>query len=258
MNYDRFLSLIQREAAVDRQVAEAAARVTLETLAERLMAGNARKLARQLPPELTEWLSPKHRRETFEVDEFLRRIGEREGVDVKTADKHARAVFYALSRALSADEFTQLLSELPKSYWELVGPSRRQAGPILPLKEFLRRVADRAGIEVDEAQRAAETVLETLAQRVAGGEVDDLVKELPRELHAPLLHGKAQTGGIARRMSFDEFIHLVGERAGVSEDQAHEYARAVIATLRDAVTQKEFHDLTSELPRVYVKELTHA
>lgn len=43
---------------------------------------------------------------------------------------------------------------------------------------FLQRVADRAGIPLERARVATDAVLETLAERIAGGEVDDLIARL--------------------------------------------------------------------------------
>ncbi|GAA3823915.1 hypothetical protein GCM10022226_50620 [Sphaerisporangium flaviroseum] len=258
MDYDRFLSIIQREAGVDRQAAEAAARATLRTLAERLSNGQTRDLAEQLPPEAARWLPVGHQREKFHADEFLRRVAEREGTDVQTAERHAVAVFAALSRAVTAKEFEDAVSELPKDFWPLIEKGRRPEVPVMPYEEFLSRVADRAGLDEEGARRAAEAVLETLAERIAGGEVRDLIKELPPELGPALERGKERTHGVARAMSLDEFLALVAEREGVSVDQAREHARAVLSTVGDAVTEKEFHDLTSELPRVYIEEFAHA
>jgi len=58
-------------------------------------------------------------------------------------------------------------------------------------------------------------------------------------------------------MSLEEFLQRVAERAGVGVEEAREYARAVLSTVRDVVTEKEFQDLTSELPRAYIEELAH-
>src|SRR3954463_4466458 len=90
--HDQFLTAVQQKARISRERAEAAARATLETLAERLSAGEARDVAAQLPPELAAYLPPRGDAERFDVEEFLRRVAEREGVDVPTAEEHARAV----------------------------------------------------------------------------------------------------------------------------------------------------------------------
>jgi uncharacterized protein (DUF2267 family) len=95
-------------------------------------------------------------------------------------------------------------------------------------------------------------VLETLGERVSGGEVDDLAALLAPELRPPLERGKARSGGKATRMSLDEFLRAIAEREGVDLEQAQDHARAVLAMLREAITEKEFHDLTSELPDAYL------
>ena len=98
-------------------------------------------------------------------------------------------------------------------------------------------------------------MLETLAERIAGGETDDLAEQLPEELRPSLQRGRQRSGGKAQRMSLDEFIARVAEREGVTWEQALEHARAVFATLRETLSDKEFSDLLSELPRGYQEAL---
>jgi uncharacterized protein (DUF2267 family) len=115
-------------------------------------------------------------------------------------------------------------------------------------EEFIERVGHRAGLQPHEAPRAIEAVLETLADRITGGEVDDLVTRLPAEFHAPLERGKAQSGGAARPLSLDEFVRGIAEREGTTPAAAREHARAVLATLREAVGEEEFAHVTAQLP----------
>jgi uncharacterized protein (DUF2267 family) len=257
MKYERLLSVVEHEAQVDRQTAENALRATLQTLAQRISPGQVRDMAEQLPEQLAQWMRPAETIEPFHSDEFLRRVARREGVDTETAGKHVRAVFFAMSRAVTADEFDDMLSELPKDYEPLIGRGRRPPDAVMPCEEFLSRVADRADTDIETAKKAAEAVLETLAERIAGGEVRDLMQELPAELVPALKRGKDRTHGIATAMDLDEFLAEVAEREGVPVDEAREHARAVISTIRDAVVEKEFDDLVAELPRVYVSELAH-
>jgi uncharacterized protein (DUF2267 family) len=100
-----------------------------------------------------------------------------------------------------------------------------------------------------------EAVMETLAERIAGGEVDDLFAALPPELAPPLERGKAHTGGKAQRMSLDEFVEKVAEREGVTREQALEHAQAVFAGLREVLPERELSDLLDELPRGYQEAL---
>jgi uncharacterized protein (DUF2267 family) len=124
------------------------------------------------------------------------------------------------------------------------------------VEEFLARVADRAGVDRDLAARATEATLEILAERIAGGEVRDLMHELPVELHPPLERGKKASGGLARKMSLEVFVARIAARGGAAE-VARGHARAVLSTVRDAVLPKEFHDIAAELPRVYIAELCY-
>jgi uncharacterized protein (DUF2267 family) len=249
LDHESFVGIVQEAARVDRAAAERATRAVLQTLAERISAGEARQLAEQLPPDLAPWLATDHGAEPFDADEFIRRVARREEVELETAERDIRAVLLALSRSVSLEEFDDLLPELPKSFAPLL-PRGERVDPIAA-EEFLRRVAERAGLEAGAALRATGAVLETLAERISGGEVRDLIEELPLELHEPLRHGDALSNGAARPMSLKEFERRVAEREGVTPEEAREHARAVLATLREAVTRKEWLDVIAQLPEEY-------
>ncbi|HEX2409785.1 MAG TPA: DUF2267 domain-containing protein [Solirubrobacteraceae bacterium] len=259
--YERFITTIQQRAGIAWAKAEQAARATLETLAERVSSGTARDLARDLPADVARWLEPGGDAQPFDAVEFVRRVAEREGTDPATAEEHARAVFVALARLVRGSEIADLTAELPNDYAVLLGEAvRRRRDPTapeaLPPDVILDRVEGRAGLDRGGAQRALDAVLETLAERVTGGEVDDLAALLPAELRPPLERGRDRTGGKAQRMSLDEFIVRVAEREGVSIEQALDHAHAVFATLREAIPDKEWTDLLAELPRGYAEALT--
>jgi uncharacterized protein (DUF2267 family) len=230
---------------------ERAARAVLQTLAERISAGQARDLVEWLPPQLAPWLHTVTGPEPFDVDEFLRRVAAREGVDVKTAERDAKAVFYALGRLAPKNEIDDLAAELPQDFAALVAEAEGQFFTVMPAEEFLGRVAERAGLDANRARLATDAVLETLAERIAAGEVDDLIAVLPLELHPPLRRGRQEGGENARRMSLEQFVSRVAKREAVSPDEAREHARAVFETLREAIPHKEFLDVTAQLPHEY-------
>jgi uncharacterized protein (DUF2267 family) len=255
-DYEQFMRTIQHKARISWDEAELAARSTLETLAERLSAGEAGDIARQLPGDLGRWLARTDGAQPFHADEFLRRVAEREGVDLETAERHARAVFIALGRTLSHDELEDMVAELPKDFRPLITAAKAAAesldpDEVLPVDEFVSRVADRSGLDSEPARRATEAVLETLSERIAGGEVEDLAAQLPGELRPALGRGNARTRGKAQRMSLAEFLDHVAELQGIPVEQAREHAQAVFATLREAISEKEFDDLFAELPDEY-------
>jgi uncharacterized protein (DUF2267 family) len=254
VNQDGFLTTVEQLADIGREPAIRATQATLQTLGERIAGGEARDLAEQLPPELAPWIASTGKPQRIDVDGFLRRVAKREGVDVETAERHARAVFEALRREVTPDEFEDMVAELPKDYAPLL--PRGTHIEVLGADAFLRHVADRAAIDEQAAERATDAVLETLAERIAGGEVDDLITRLSVRLHPPLERGRERSGGKATRMSLDEFVRRVAEREGVDPEQAREHARAVLVTLREAVGDEEFRDVTVQLPDEYLTALT--
>ena len=150
---------------------------------------------------------------------------------------------------MSAKEFADITAQLPKDFAQLL--PRGPDVAVLPAETFLARVADRAGCDADAARRATEAVLETLAERIAVGEVDDLISRLPVSLHAPLKRGKARNPGAGQRMSLEKFVGRVAEREGVPPEQARTHASAVFTTLRAALPDKEFRDVIGQLPPEY-------
>lgn len=265
--YERFITIIEQLTSLPFSRAERAARATIETLGERLEPERAIELAGDLPGDVRAWLtggsSPRARpteERHFDVEEFVRRVGEREDVDAETARQHARAVFMALARLVRGDEMRRLEQDLPAEYRALLGEATRErrdpSAPAVVLGDlFVERVARRAALDPAEARQVSEAVMETLAERIAGGEVDDLAEQLPEDLHPALERGKARTGGKAQKMSLDEFVERIADRGEVRYEQALEHARAVFAALRDTLTDKELSDLLSELPRGYSEAL---
>jgi uncharacterized protein (DUF2267 family) len=260
--YERFITTIEQKAGISWERAERAARATLETLGERISWGEARDLAADLPADVREWLlSAGTDAEPFDAVEFVRRVAEREGTDTDTAEKHARAVLTALARLERRQEIADLVAELPKDYRRLLSDaaarSRDPGAPeVLPYDELVDRVEGRAGLDRAGAERALAAVLETLGERIAGGEVDDIAAHLPQQLREPLERGKANSGGKAQRISLDEFVGRIADRQGVVWEDALEHARAVFATLREAIPEKEWSDMWAELPRSYSEALT--
>src|SRR5947209_4704902 len=199
--YERFITTIEQRAGISWNDAERAAEATLLTLAERISAGQARQLAEDLPLQIRRWLlRDGENAEDFDVDEFLRRVAEREDVDPETAEQHAQAVFVALARLVRGEAIARLAAQLPSEYKRLLwDATRRRRDPgapeVVTVEVFAKRVARRAALGIAEAHRAGETVLETLAERIAGGECDDLAEQLPQELGPALARGKERTGG---------------------------------------------------------------
>ena len=252
MEYASFLSTVEQVGGLTRDDAERAVEATLRTLAERITRGEARDIALFLPKEVRRFLTDTpEEAERFGVDEFYRRVAEREGVDRRAAAAHARAVFVALGVAVAPGELRDMASQLPGEYEPLLqaaGVGRRRA--TREPYDVVLRVAELAGLDRGQARKATEAVLETLAVRISDGEVEDLMQEIPRNLHPALERGLRESRE-ARRMSAEEFLDHIAEREGVTREQALEHARAVFAALREIVTGKELADTAAQLPKEY-------
>jgi uncharacterized protein (DUF2267 family) len=129
-------------------------------------------------------------------------------------------------------------------------PSERR----YPVKydEFIEAVSQRANIPPDEAVVLTRATLETLSERISGGEARDLAAQLPRAMQAALLPVKEH----GEQFRIEEFVRRVSERAVIDTPLAWEGARAVITTLRDAVTLGEFDDIMAQLPKDYRELVT--
>ena len=168
-----------------------------------------------------------------------------------------KRLFFALGEALSPEAVAHLAASLPQTFDPLVAEAQRRDLDIMPADQFWARVRQRLGVDDTTARLATDAVLETLAERIAAGQVEDLIAQLDPLLHPPLRRGaeSAKPGG--RRMPLEEFLRRVAAREGVDADEADlyeeiaEHARAVFATLAEAVSIKEWFDVIVELPEEY-------
>ena len=118
MQYQEFLNKVQdRIGPAQPEEARRAITATLSTLSERISGGEASDLAAQLPEELKE---PAQRSgeeaERFSYEEFLRRVGEREGTNTDTARDHASAVLTVLKEAVTGGQLDDIAAQLPQEF----------------------------------------------------------------------------------------------------------------------------------------------
>lgn len=119
MDYDRFIGLVQSRAHLPSMgAAVAATRATLQTLAERIGANEARHVAAQLPREIAFYLNESFLEtgERFSFDEFCQRVAKREPADLPDAIFHARCVIETLEEAVTAGEMSDVIGLLPEEF----------------------------------------------------------------------------------------------------------------------------------------------
>jgi uncharacterized protein (DUF2267 family) len=112
---------------------------------------------------------------------------------------------------------------------------------------FTRTAAQRAGMPEGTVERVERATLQTLADRITGGEAQDLASQLP----GPLQDSLRPPQDDAEAFGVEEFLRRVAERGEVGRDEARSGAAAVLTTVREAVSAGEFEDVLSQLPQEY-------
>jgi uncharacterized protein (DUF2267 family) len=116
-----FAESVARKANLNRSEAARATRAVLETLGERISAGQARDLAAVLPTQLRQPLERGNAASNgvarpLSLDEFVARVAEREGVPAQQAREQARAVLATLRESVGGKEFQDTVAQLPRDY----------------------------------------------------------------------------------------------------------------------------------------------
>jgi uncharacterized protein (DUF2267 family) len=117
MDIAEFINLVRERAGIATDTeAQTACCATLNVLTERIPEDKALGLADLVPAELVECLRQEQYAQQFDINEFYRRVGNREGVSPDVAVDHAQAVIDVLKQAVPADEIKGIISELPGEY----------------------------------------------------------------------------------------------------------------------------------------------
>jgi len=124
-------------------------------------------------------------------DQFVAAVRDRgEYADRSEADEVATWVLELLARRLTREEANDLAAQLPAPLAKAVQRRGDQPAQTFGVEEFLHRVAERIGARPGTAEWDASAVLSTLAEAVSGGQLNQLLSQLPSG-YAPLF-GKAE------------------------------------------------------------------
>ncbi|MGW4465163.1 DUF2267 domain-containing protein [Micromonospora sp. NPDC004704] len=125
MTYDDFIATVARRTGQSTEQATALTYATLQTLADRISAGESQDLADKVPTRLADSLRKPSSREfadPFDLAEFLRRVGNRAGLDDTQAAPGAAAVLSTLREAVPDYEFDDMRSQLPTDIRQMTVP----------------------------------------------------------------------------------------------------------------------------------------
>ena len=113
--------------------------------------------------------------------------------------------------------------------------------------DFIGNVQNKAKMpSQEEAIKATRATLETLSERLAGGEPHDIAAQLPDEI-AVFMKGT----GDGEQFDSNEFLNRVSKREGMDLPVATYHVRVVFDVLKEAVTQGGINHLKDQLPNDY-------
>ncbi|QKW36967.1 DUF2267 domain-containing protein [Actinomadura sp. NAK00032] len=122
MKEHELVSAVREGGRIDTpEHAERAIKATLTVLGQRLAGEQSHDLASQVPPRLAEALPAEGGGEAFGLEEFYRRVAQKEGTEQRQARQHARAVIAAVKASVNPGLFEHLVTQLPAEYDDLLG-----------------------------------------------------------------------------------------------------------------------------------------
>jgi len=120
MKYHELITTVQDRLELPTQgEAVRATRAVLTPLGERIQPEEANDLASPLPMEIDRYLREADSGQRFSFEEYLDRVGEREGVETRTALHHAQRVVELVSEVVPSGELKQVRAQLPADFDEL-------------------------------------------------------------------------------------------------------------------------------------------
>lgn len=127
MRQNELVDLIEaRGAFASTEAAHDTTQTTLHTLGERIAAGQAEQLAKQLPDEFAgPLLTDGGDAEPFSPTEFVDRVDSRADADTDDPDKAVRAVLETMGEEIDRGEWSDVTEQLPPEYEPLLGNTGR-------------------------------------------------------------------------------------------------------------------------------------
>ncbi len=117
MDYDRFIYLVTRRLGMESESDGAqATRAVLQTVAERLPAGETADLASSLPREINRYMVEAGSEQAFSLREFVNRVRDRSNTGEEEAVLQSNVVLYTMSEAVTTQELRNARIQLPDSF----------------------------------------------------------------------------------------------------------------------------------------------
>lgn len=225
--------------------AEATVKATLRALRACISKGEARDIAQPLPAKFGKVLTERETEtaKPLPLGEFIGLVADETGVSKDEAEARIRAVVAALKQAVGEGEISNAEDQLPPEYGRLF-----EVGPEIHAESFSAAVAERTQFSMRESEVATRAVLETLAERIARGEGEDIAHFLDGDAADWIVDDE---NAEAESFGSDVFLERVARRADVDDATAREYVDAVMACLDAVVPDAELDRAGAQLPPAY-------
>ncbi|HEY0364504.1 MAG TPA: DUF2267 domain-containing protein [Solirubrobacteraceae bacterium] len=185
---------------------------------------------------------------------FIDVVTEGAAVSEEEAERVACATLQTLAERISTGEAEDIAERLPSELRTCAAPEGRPER--FHRDEFVRRIAERAGVEPTDAEKEARAVFTALWRAVGPDEFADMRAELPRDFDPLLDEAVADEPrpvapepppGVEIR-PYDELVDAVARRARVDRERAARATDAVLETLASRITAGQVDDLEALLP----------
>src|SRR5438132_12008793 len=117
-------------------------------------------------------------------------------------------------------------------------------------KGLVRAVAERTRLSREESADITRAVLQGLAGQLSEGEARRLAIDLPDPLAEQLQVPRRRRKG-AHPAGVDDFIRQVSKRTGLTEEDTRAGTGAVLAALREALSEEDYSHVIGQLPAGY-------
>ncbi|MFJ9782740.1 DUF2267 domain-containing protein [Amycolatopsis sp. NPDC101161] len=134
----------------------------------------------------------------MDYQQFVDEVAERADVSREQAEALARATLWTLGERITGGEARHIAGQLPvELQTSLVAAEEEAEG--FSLDEFIRRTAERAGVDRGTADIGTAAVFATLRDTISGDDVRHMMSQLPLEFRevapGPRLSDVRATGG---------------------------------------------------------------
>jgi uncharacterized protein (DUF2267 family) len=114
--------------------------------------------------------------------EFFEKVTAAAGIPAEKARALTEATLRTLAERISGGEAADLADHVAHELRPLLTRARPEEPEVFGYDEFLRRIAERAGVDRDLAERGARGVLQTLDPVVGHQEFAHAMSQLPTEI----------------------------------------------------------------------------